>query len=190
MSVVPTPCIELYTKPSKLPGGRGIIVRPCFFSYVGVAREAPFSFLRSAARPAIFLWLTAKDLKEKSGFEMFFANSFSVVTNFIYYCSLSSIALTLFTMFYFGCRPVETKRHWHPYIVSGASLTFLWIALAIGCPPSALLFLVPGMVLISISNIRNVRFCDCGAAVYNRNWQEPHACCSRCSRRSRLQYFE
>lgn len=94
------------------------------------------------------------------------------------------VLVALAALFYSSDHAAEVKRYWHPYVMSCLTLTFLGMALAAGCPPSALTFIVPGAVLISLSNVRNVRFCDCGTPMYRRNWQVKHdsSSCARCKR--------
>lgn len=107
------------------------------------------------------------------------------IVHWISAAGIVCVLIALAVLFYASDHGAEVKRYWHPYVITCLTLTLLAMAMAAGCPPSALTFIVPGAVLISLSNVRNVRFCDCGTPMYQRNWQVKHDPyqCARCKGR-------
>jgi hypothetical protein len=92
------------------------------------------------------------------------------------------VALGLFSAgFFFLNKNAPLKRKvWPPFTIA-AALLFIGFIVAMDAPAPALLFAVPGVVLITWIDLRVVRFCNsCGATIMR---QKPFATpkfCSRC----------
>ena len=81
-------------------------------------------------------------------------------------------------VFYQFCHNAQLKRRVHPWWMTFVGVLFLIFMLSEGIPPSALIFMGPAVLLITLLNIKFVRFCDgCGATVRMGNlFRKPHYC--------------
>jgi hypothetical protein len=85
--------------------------------------------------------------------------------------------------FFFLNNNAALKRKVHPPFVIGVSILFLGFVLLMGTPrdPFFYCFFVPGIVLITLMNLRNVKFCNtCGKTLINQNPFASPRFCSRC----------
>jgi hypothetical protein len=94
------------------------------------------------------------------------------------------IVLGIFSAaFFFLNNNAALKRKVHPPFVIGVSILFLCFVLLMGTPRDGFFYciFVPGIVLITVMNLRNTRFCDtCGKTLINQNPFVRPKFCSRC----------
>src|SRR5437867_3875060 len=85
-----------------------------------------------------------------------------------------------FFLFYFGT-DAAFKRRVYPWYVALAGGLFLVFTFIGGFPASAMLLVVPALVLVSFLSIRATRFCDaCGRTVLSQMFFSRPEFCSKC----------
>ena len=92
------------------------------------------------------------------------------------------VVLGLFSAgFFFLNRNASLKRKlWLPLIIATGVL-FLGFMWAMGFPQEAFFLAVPAVALITLLNLRTVRFCNsCGATLMSQNPFAKPAFCSKC----------
>ena len=92
------------------------------------------------------------------------------------------IALTIGSgLFFWLNRNAELKRKVLPplLLVAGALfIGFIWVS---GAPVNLLYIAIPLVALITILNIRGIKFCDaCGSTLHSQNPFSPSKFCSKC----------
>ncbi|MBL8201209.1 MAG: hypothetical protein JNK40_09580 [Chromatiales bacterium] len=83
--------------------------------------------------------------------------------------------------FFFFINDATLKRKvWTPFTI-GASALFLGFIWLMGFPSHVMYVAVPFVALITVLNLRAVRFCDsCGKTLMNQNPFSKPSFCSRC----------
>lgn len=72
------------------------------------------------------------------------------------------------------------RRAWAPFCIA-VGLLFLIFTALMGFPQHVFLIAIPAVALITILNIRHVKFCSaCGKTVYSQNPFSPPKFCSKC----------
>ena len=87
------------------------------------------------------------------------------------------------TAFFFLNNNAALKRKVHPPFVIGVGILFLAFVVLMGMARDAFFYciFVPGIVLITLMNLRNTKFCDtCGKTLINQNPFVRPRFCSKC----------
>ncbi len=86
-----------------------------------------------------------------------------------------------FSAFFYLSPNAALKRRVLPLASIAAGLLFLGFAWKMGVPGSGLLFMIPFVGLITLINVRVIKFCDaCGKTVRTQNPFSPPKFCSKC----------
>ncbi|MCH9827845.1 MAG: hypothetical protein K0U79_08880 [Gammaproteobacteria bacterium] len=86
-----------------------------------------------------------------------------------------------FAAFFYFNRNAALKRRVLTPCLTAQGLLFLGFAVYLGTPKQFLLIAVPGVFLITLINIRAIRFCDaCGRTLHNQSLFSPPKFCSKC----------
>jgi len=92
------------------------------------------------------------------------------------------VVLGLFStgFFYFNKNAVLKRKVWPPFL-GAVGILFLGFMWAMGVPPETFFLAVPAVALITLLNLRIMRFCNsCGATLKSQNPFAKPAFCSKC----------
>lgn len=90
------------------------------------------------------------------------------------------LGLISFLAFFKGKNAKLKRKLWPPFVIGTATLFVIFIAL-MGFPLNTFFVMGPMLVLITILNLRNTKFCDsCGQTIINQNVFVKPEYCSKC----------
>jgi hypothetical protein len=90
------------------------------------------------------------------------------------------LGLVSFWLFFLNKNAAQKKRLL-PILIIGTGILFAGFVFLMTGELWVMLFVIPAVILISISNLRRIKICEaCGRTVYNNVWFSKMEYCSKC----------